>query len=71
MIKTFVFILVMSLPVSVCAEENYGHVVASSLVSVYDADTFRVNIDHWPPVVGEKVAIRINGNFYRTLFVWF
>jgi len=31
------------------------------LVSVYDGDTFKVNIKNYPAIVGEKVSIRVNG----------
>lgn len=46
---------------SVCAKESYGIVFVSSVVSVYDADTFRVDIDAWPPIVGKNVPIRVLG----------
>lgn len=31
------------------------------VVSVYDADTFRVNIWYWPTIVGKNMPIRVNG----------
>ncbi|MCU7841915.1 MAG: thermonuclease family protein [Candidatus Thiodiazotropha sp. (ex Troendleina suluensis)] len=40
---------------------RYGQVQVAEIVSVYDADTFRVNIQGWPPVVGHNVPIRVSG----------
>lgn len=31
------------------------------MVSVYDGDTFKVNIDDYPAIVGEAISIRIRG----------
>lgn len=38
---------------------DYGDVVVSRVVSVYDGDTFRVDIDDWPRLVGENISVRI------------
>ena len=35
--------------------------VCNELVSVYDGDTFRCNIDGIHPLLGENIGIRING----------
>jgi endonuclease YncB( thermonuclease family) len=43
------------------AKKTYGDVRVSQVVSVYDGDTFKVDIDDFPPIVGEKVSIRIAG----------
>jgi micrococcal nuclease len=40
---------------------NYGNVVVSKVVSVYDGDTFRVNIKNHPPIIGHNIPIRLNG----------
>jgi micrococcal nuclease len=32
-----------------------------TLVNVHDGDTFTVNIKDYPPIIGEKIPIRING----------
>lgn len=31
------------------------------IVSVYDGDTFKVNIPEWPDIVGESISIRVDG----------
>lgn len=36
-------------------------VVINEVITVYDGDTFRVNIDEFPPIIGENIAIRILG----------
>ena len=46
---------------SVQAEPEYGMVTASKVISVYDGDTFRVDIDSLPPIVGKNIPIRLNG----------
>lgn len=43
------------------AAPQYGTVTVSKVISVYDGDTFRVNIDSLPPIVGKNIAIRVNG----------
>lgn len=40
---------------------NYGNVTVSEITSIYDADTFRANIDGYPPIIGERISIRVNG----------
>ena len=43
------------------AAPEYGTVTVSKVISVYDGDTFRVDIDSLPPIVGKNIAIRLNG----------
>jgi endonuclease YncB( thermonuclease family) len=43
------------------AAPQYGTVTVSKVINVYDGDTFRVNIDSLPPIVGKNIAIRVNG----------
>lgn len=33
----------------------------SEVTSIYDADTFRVNIESYPPIIGQRVPIRVLG----------
>ena len=46
---------------SVQAKPQYGTVTVSKVISVYDGDTFRVNIGSLPPIVGKNIPIRVNG----------
>jgi len=43
------------------AASEYGTVSVSRVISVYDGDTFRVDIDSLPPIVGKNIPIRLNG----------
>jgi len=47
--------------ISTQAKPQYGTVTVSKVISVYDGDTFRVNIDSLPPIVGKNIPIRVNG----------
>lgn len=31
------------------------------VVSVYDADTFRMNVWYWPAIIGKNMPVRVNG----------
>ena len=46
---------------SVQAAPEYGTATVSKVISVYDGDTFRVDIDSLPPIVGKNIPIRLNG----------
>jgi len=39
-------------------ECKYGSAVVDSIISVYDGDTFRCNINGFPPIIGENISIR-------------
>ena len=54
-----VLLIVMLLQVQ--AAPQYGTVTVSKVISVYDGDTFRVDIDSLPPIVGKNIPIRVNG----------
>lgn len=41
--------------------DNYGNVIVSEVTSIYDGDTFRANIASWPPIIGNRVSIRVKG----------
>lgn len=44
-----------------CYAREYGDVTVYDIASVYDGDTFKVNIDDWPSIIGENTSIRIKG----------
>jgi len=39
----------------------YEDVKISKVISVYDGDTIRVNIDSFPDIIGENIRIRLKG----------
>jgi Micrococcal nuclease (thermonuclease) homologs len=41
--------------------ESYGDVAVDEVTSIYDADTFRVNISTWPDVIGKRISVRVKG----------
>ena len=56
-----VLILLSIVSCLVQAAPQYGTVTVSKVINVYDGDTFRVNIDSLPPIVGKNIPIRVNG----------
>lgn len=41
--------------------KDYGNILVSEIISIYDADTLRINIEGYPPIAGENISIRVNG----------
>ena len=61
-IKKLLLVFILFLGVfSAQAAPEYGTVIVSKVISVYDGDTFRVDIDSLPPIVGKNIPIRLNG----------
>jgi micrococcal nuclease len=59
--KIVLFVLSLTVAVSVFASQtNYGNIEAK-FVRNYDGDTITVNIQSYPPIVGKKISIRVNG----------
>ena len=54
-------ILYLLFQTQVQAAPQYGTVIVSKVNSVYDGDTFRVDINSLPPIVGKNIPIRVNG----------
>lgn len=40
---------------------DYGSVTVDEIVSFQDGDTITVTVDDWPPVIGERIKVRIAG----------
>lgn len=40
---------------------DYGSVTVDEVTSFYDGDTFRVQINGWPAIIGERIPVRIEG----------
>ena len=43
------------------SKQTYPNIIIDKVTSIYDGDTFRVNIDSYPIIIGQKMAIRVNG----------
>ncbi|MEZ8029977.1 thermonuclease family protein [Enterovibrio norvegicus] len=54
-------VLLLILPAHTYAKNQYGTATVTKVTSIYDADTFRVNIEGWPAIVGEHVPVRVKG----------
>lgn len=60
-IITLTSILIASPALASLKNKTYGSLHVAAVTSVYDADTFRVNIANVPAVIGERMAIRLAG----------
>ena len=60
MFLKFMLLILVSFSIN-AAEKDYGNVMVKEVTSIYDADTFRVNIEGWPDIVGKHVSIRVLG----------
>ena len=59
--KISLYFLICFLSLNTYAVKQYGSVTVSKVISVYDGDTFRVNIDSLPPIVGKNIPVRLEG----------
>lgn len=62
--KFKVFLLTLLFIISspaLAVKPTYGNLTVSEVVSVYDGDTFKANICHIHPIIGEKISVRIAG----------
>ena len=61
--RVFVILCCSLLIATTCHAKNrsYGNAIVSDIVSIYDGDTFTVNIRDWPAVAGERISVRIAG----------
>ncbi len=57
-LTAFIFVLCFSVN---AAKKQYDDITVNEVVSIYDADTFRVNIKNYPAVIGERISIRVLG----------
>lgn len=54
--------LFVLLPSLVSANNDiYGDITINEVTSIYDADTFRVNISSWPEIIRKRVPVRVLG----------
>ena len=60
-ISYLVIALIFSSSVSAQNTNQSSGYIVSEIISVYDGDTFRANINELPDIVGKNIAIRILG----------
>ena len=58
---SIVFFFICTSYLHAASNQIYGNIVVTRLVSVYDGDTFRVDIDLFPPIIGNNMPVRIYG----------
>lgn len=46
---------------SFVAAGEFGDVASVKVVAIYDGDTFTCDVAGWPPIIGERVQIRVAG----------
>jgi endonuclease YncB( thermonuclease family) len=56
-----VFLILFLITFVNSASINYGDVLISRIISVYDGDTFRADINSYPDILGNNISIRVNG----------
>lgn len=62
--KKLIFLMSMVMACSSTAsinDSNFGSIRVSSVDSIYDGDTFRVNVNQLHPLIGERIPIRVAG----------
>jgi len=61
--KLFIILtaLVFVASAALAGQKDYGSVEVKEVTSIYDGDTFRVNIKDYPALIGERIAIRVGG----------
>ena len=57
----YISLITLLLSSSVEAKQTYGNAVVSEVVSIYDGDTFRVNINGYSDIIGKNIPIRLIG----------
>ena len=57
-----IFLLIIGACVAYAkTQQGYGCVFVDKIVRIYDGDTFYVNINQWPKILGKNIGIRVNG----------
>lgn len=60
--KTLVLLLLINLSLNLYAKKVYEkEVLVNKVISVYDGDTFRVDIKSLSPIIGKNIPIRLFG----------
>ena len=59
--KIIIVIIYISTITFAQAKQSYPRITVSSVLSVYDGDTIKVNIDNYPAIIGKAISIRIRG----------
>jgi endonuclease YncB( thermonuclease family) len=64
MLVKSLWLAVFFLVTAVCADvddKSFGEATVAEVTSIYDGDTFRCNLKDMPPIIGERISVRIMG----------
>lgn len=53
--------LIFFMPNTVMGQSDYGEYGGAILVNIYDAKTLLMDLPEYPPLIGEKITVKING----------
>ncbi len=59
--KIFAILIGFVLSTSAWAGWVYGNMKVSRFKRIYDGDTFYVDIDEWPRIIGKNMPVRVKG----------
>ncbi|WP_353981673.1 thermonuclease family protein [Salinicola endophyticus] len=59
--KRRIIVTLLAVMIATPALADYGSASVARVTSIYDGDTFRADIDGCPPIIGERVPIRVRG----------
>jgi endonuclease YncB( thermonuclease family) len=61
--KNIIILLILTVPLfsGSIKDKNFGSARVAEVISIYDGDTFRVNIGGYPDIIGKRIPIRVNG----------
>jgi len=59
-LRTIILLLTIAILCSHANAKDYGTVMAEKVTSVYDGDTFRIDIKGYPDIIGKNIPIRVN-----------
>jgi micrococcal nuclease len=57
--KYLIFFIVLFFSLYSKEKINYGDIQVSKVLYVIDGDTFKVNIDEYPSIIGQNISIRV------------
>lgn len=61
--KKITLLIVLALSINAASLKNtvYESAIVEKVTSIYDGDTFRADIKDYPPIVGDRMSIRVLG----------
>lgn len=58
--NTLLLTILLSIP-ALAGKQTYGDATLTEVGTVLDGDSFYGSIAGWPPIIGDHIAIRVNG----------